>query len=625
TTANATSNYTFNGWYKESTFSNQVTSSTIYNTIGNSTIYAKWTETSIVLPTPTRTGYTFSGWYSDSSLTNKVGNAGSSYTPTSSLTLYAKWTDTTKPTISLSPNTGATYVSGGKAVTVNLSDSGSGLKASQSIYYAWSTSNATVPSSWSSVTSTNTAGAKSATVTVPATSNSSLTGTYYLWIKAGTLVDVSGNTSNQVVSALFKFDNTNPTVSVSTSKTTKSITAVATASATSGISKYEFSKDNGTTWINNGTNKTYTFTDLTHNTSYNIKVRVTSGVGKQIFSITENIKTTKIDAPTYMVSPNGDLYAQSKEVTTTAKCTTCTNEYSIDGGKTWVIFPSTVFKIKYMSSDVLVTRSNDGTNIVSSTYSITNIDQTSPGILKINAGSIIPGGYLPCDGRAVSRTTYANLFKVIGTTYGSGDGSTTFNVPNLNGKISVGKSSGDFASLGSTGGSISNTLTMDNIPSHTHSIPALSGTAANSGAHTHTMAAKGSVSSSFGGSTVSTSNPSRSLIGTIWNVATTGYLSADGIFTKAPKTSDNLHRATDITNMGTGDGYKIDATHTHSVTFQGKVSSTFKGNLGTTSSSGSHTHSISTTASTSGASGKSSSNSLNNLQPYTTVNYIIKY
>ncbi|MEI3508116.1 MAG: InlB B-repeat-containing protein [Bacilli bacterium] len=67
TTANATSNYTFNGWYKESTFTNQVTSSTIYNTVGNLTIYAKWTETSIVLPTPTRTGYTFSGWYSDSS------------------------------------------------------------------------------------------------------------------------------------------------------------------------------------------------------------------------------------------------------------------------------------------------------------------------------------------------------------------------------------------------------------------------------------------------------------------------------------------------------------------------------------------------------------------------------
>jgi len=42
-----------------------------------------------------------------------------------------------------------------------------------------------------------------------------------------------------------------------------------------------------------------------------------------------------------------------------------------------------------------------------------------------------PTGYLLCDGTAVSRTTYAGLFAVTGTTYGVGDGSTTFNLPNL--------------------------------------------------------------------------------------------------------------------------------------------------------------------------------------------------
>lgn len=47
------------------------------------------------------------------------------------------------------------------------------------------------------------------------------------------------------------------------------------------------------------------------------------------------------------------------------------------------------------------------------------------------AGNDIPSGYLPCNGSAISRTTYADLFTVIGTTYGSGDGSTTFNLPNL--------------------------------------------------------------------------------------------------------------------------------------------------------------------------------------------------
>lgn len=53
-----------------------------------------------------------------------------------------------------------------------------------------------------------------------------------------------------------------------------------------------------------------------------------------------------------------------------------------------------------------------------------------PGMIKPFAGTTVPTGYLLCDGSAVSRTTYANLFAAIGTTYGSGDGSTTFNIPN---------------------------------------------------------------------------------------------------------------------------------------------------------------------------------------------------
>lgn len=54
-----------------------------------------------------------------------------------------------------------------------------------------------------------------------------------------------------------------------------------------------------------------------------------------------------------------------------------------------------------------------------------------PGMIKPFAGTTVPTGYLLCDGSAISRTTYANLFSAIGTTYGSGDGSTTFNIPNL--------------------------------------------------------------------------------------------------------------------------------------------------------------------------------------------------
>lgn len=77
------------------------------------------------------------------------------------------------------------------------------------------------------------------------------------------------------------------------------------------------------------------------------------------------------------------------------------------------------------------------------------------GSIFMYAGSTAPTGYLICDGSAVSRSTYSDLFSVIGTTYGTGDGSTTFNIPNLKGKVIVGVDSNDsdFDTLGKTGGS----------------------------------------------------------------------------------------------------------------------------------------------------------------------------
>ena len=60
-----------------------------------------------------------------------------------------------------------------------------------------------------------------------------------------------------------------------------------------------------------------------------------------------------------------------------------------------------------------------------------NEDRVPTGIVQFFAGSSAPKGWLVCDGSAVSRTEYDELFEVIGTTYGAGDGSTTFNLPNL--------------------------------------------------------------------------------------------------------------------------------------------------------------------------------------------------
>lgn len=167
-----------------------------------------------------------------------------------------------------------------------------------------------------------------------------------------------------------------------------------------------------------------------------------------------------------------------------------------------------IVKVTNRSTDTLtIVRAQDGTT--ARTYSSGDrielrpvaalfqeiIQSTPAGSLMPYAGSSAPTGWLLCYGQPVSRTTYAALFTALGTTYGVGDGSTTFNLPDLRGRVIAGKDDmggtsanrltdltdgldGDV--LGDAGGTESNTLDRSALPNITL-------TTDSQGAHRHYM------------------------------------------------------------------------------------------------------------------------------------------
>jgi microcystin-dependent protein len=146
------------------------------------------------------------------------------------------------------------------------------------------------------------------------------------------------------------------------------------------------------------------------------------------------------------------------------------------------------------------------------------------GVVNPFAGSTAPSGWLLCAGQDVSRSQYSGLFAVISTTYGAGDGSTTFAVPDLRGRVAAGKDDmgGTAASrltstvltasntLGATGGTQTHTMTTAEMPSHTHP---QTGTFTTNGSHTH---------AGVGGGAAEGPNPANGSATGMGNTASTG-------------------------------------------------------------------------------------------------------
>jgi hypothetical protein len=127
-----------------------------------------------------------------------------------------------------------------------------------------------------------------------------------------------------------------------------------------------------------------------------------------------------------------------------------------------------------------------GTDATNKTYVDAQLGSAAPkGTIVAFGAAVAPTGWLLCNGAAVSRTTYATLFTAIGTTYGAGDGTTTFNVPNLQGRFPIGAGNGaqknvsgsgiitggtalTARTVGQFGGEEDHVLTVAELATHSH-------------------------------------------------------------------------------------------------------------------------------------------------------------
>lgn len=204
-----------------------------------------------------------------------------------------------------------------------------------------------------------------------------------------------------------------------------------------------------------------------------------------------------------------------------------------------------------------------------------DVNASKIGDIEPFASDTVPDNYLECDGAAVSRATYAELYAVIGDSFGAGDGSTTFNLPDLRGSTIRGSDEGRGVDVGRARGSSQ----LGQVGAHTHT-----GSTATANAHTHT----GTTASSGAHGHTATTN-------------STGAHTHTGSGTSGNQSANHTHSFSATTSSAGAHSHTTSWERGSHATSQGS-SRTFinawgSGSGKTTSSVGNHTHTVSGTTS----------------------------
>lgn len=237
------------------------------------------------------------------------------------------------------------------------------------------------------------------------------------------------------------------------------------------------------------------------------------------------------------------------------------------------------------------------------------------GSVSMWLGSIAPENWFICDGSAISRSEYDELFDVIGTSYGAGDEETTFNIPNLRSRVPVGldESDTDFNLLGKTGGAKSVSLNVAQMPSHNHNANTSNtgghshgGNTSNTGAHAHSGATAGAGAATINSNTAGAHSHTANLRSSVQVTRASGTLNTAGPLNTVGQTTSNTgghtHGISNVGNHAHNFDTSNNGNHAHNIS---------------TNNDGAHAHNVSVGSTGDGA-------AHNNLQPYIILNFIVK-